>query len=180
MKAILRPLRQLPLGLENHNDQPWVGSRACGRAAQECPIRYATPPTWRPCRRCRTASSLTRCISGKIDQRGPQPKRPSLANNTAELHVAEFRRIFPLNGNTRHRVAKGHQALHTCLHFLATSSWFPATLRSERLSGNQTNGCNYRNRFHVWPSRKHTGLAWPTVGAAPAIVTTATATIEIS
>jgi hypothetical protein len=97
-------------------------------------------------------------VSEKIDERGPQPKRPSLADNTAELHVAESRRIFPLNRGTGHRVAKSHQALHTCLHFLATSSWFPATLRSERLSGNQNNGCNYRYRFHFF--------SWPTQGWA--------------
>jgi hypothetical protein len=99
--------------------------------------------------------------SGKIDKKGRQPKWPPLANNTAELHVAEFRRIFPLNSGTGHRVAKGHQALHTCLHFLATSFWFPATLRSERFSGNQTNGCNYRYRFHL--------LAYPGGACARAV-----------
>jgi hypothetical protein len=48
------------------------------------------------------------------------------------------------------------------------------------LSGNQTNGCNYHYRFHLWHSPKYTGLAWPIVGAAPAIVTTATATVRLN
>jgi hypothetical protein len=145
---------------ENHNNQPWLGARVCGceGAGVPCSICNAadvatvpeTPDGFQP--------DAVNNVSGKIDERGPQPKRPSLADNTAEFHVAESRRIFPLNRGAGHRVAKGHQALHTCLHFLATSSWFPATLRSERLSGNQTNGCNYRYRFHF--------LSWPTQGWA--------------
>jgi hypothetical protein len=131
-------------------------------------------PTGVPCSICNAADVATvpetldgfqpdaaNNVSEEIDERGPQPKRPSLADNTAELHVAESRRIFPLNRGTGHRVAKSHQALHTCLHFLATSFWFPATLRSERLSGNQSNGCNYSYRFHL--------LAYPGGACARAV-----------
>ena len=38
--AVVRPLRQLPPGCEDHTDRPWLGERACGcwGAGAPCPI----------------------------------------------------------------------------------------------------------------------------------------------
>jgi hypothetical protein len=45
---------------ENHSDRPWLGARACGYggAGASCPVCNAADMP--PCRRCRTASMLTR------------------------------------------------------------------------------------------------------------------------
>jgi hypothetical protein len=46
---------------ENHTDRPWLGEQACGSGgAWGRHVPSATLPTQPPCRRCQTASKLTR------------------------------------------------------------------------------------------------------------------------
>jgi hypothetical protein len=104
--------------------------------------------------------------------------RSSLANNIAELAIAESRCIVPLDSDTRQRVVKFHQALHTCLHFLATSSCFPALRSAETRRGNQTDGCNYHYRFHSLTSP--TLLPGRLGRAAPGIVTSAAPMVRVN